>query len=119
MEVNMTRIYVYAIIAVVVFGALTGTYYSWRKSIERQALLEFNQRQLEQTIADQAEFRRKMQEITEKQEEIIKRTAEDRKAFEDKINDAQAFIDSEEARKFDRPASDLLKETIKRLKETK
>lgn len=113
----MTRIYIYGIIAVIVFGALTGTYYSWRKSIERQALLEFNQKQLEQTMADQAEFRRKMQEIAEKQEEIIKRNAEDRKAFEDKIKDAQTFIDSEEARKTDRPASDLLKETVKRLRE--
>ena len=115
----MTRIYIYAIVAFVVFSTLTATYYSWRKSIERQALLEFNQKQLEQTMADQAEFRRKMQEIAEKQEEIIKKNAEDRKAFEDKINGAQAFIDSEEARKTDRPASSLLKETIKRLREAK
>lgn len=115
----MTRIYIYAIIAFVVFGTLTATYYSWRKSIEQQALLEFNQKQLEQTIADQAEFRRRMQEITDKQEEIIKKTNEDRKAFEDKINEAQTFIDSEEARKADRPASNLLKETVKRLKEAK
>jgi predicted Holliday junction resolvase-like endonuclease len=114
----MTRIYIYGIIVIVVFGVLTGTYYSWRKSIERQALLEFNQKQLEQTLADQAEFRRKMQEIAEKQEEIIKRNAEDRKAFEDKINAAQSFIESEEARKNDRPASDLLKETVKRLKDS-
>ena len=115
----MTRLYIYAIIAVVVFGALTGTYYSWRKSIERQALLEFNQKQLEQTMADQAEFRRKMQEIAEKQEAILKKNDEDRRAFEDKIKGAQTFIESEEARKSDRPASDLLKETIKRLKDTK
>jgi hypothetical protein len=115
----MTRIYIYAIIAVVVFGALTGTYYSWRKSIERQALLEFNQKQLEQTMADQAEFRRKMQEIADKQEEIIRKTAEDRRAFEEKINAAQSYIESDEAKKSDRPASDLLKETIKRLKDTK
>ena len=115
----MTRIYVYAVIGLLVFGALTGTYYSWRKSIERQALLEFNQKQLEQTMADQAEFRRKMQEIADKQEEIIKRNAEDRKAIEDKINAAQSYIESEEAKKSDRPASDLLKETVKRLKDTK
>ena len=115
----MTRIYIYAIIAVVVFGALTGTYYSWRKSIERQALLEFNQKQLEQTMADQAEFRRKMQEIAEKQEEILKKNDEERRAFEDKIKGAQTFIESDEARKSDRPASELLKETIKRLKDTK
>lgn len=115
----MTRIYIYAIVAFVVIGTLTATYYSWKKSIEQQALLEFNQKQLEQTMADQAEFRRRMQEITDKQEEIIKKTNEDRKAFEDKINGAQAFIESEEARKADRPASSLLKETVKRLKEAK
>ena len=115
----MSRIYIYAIIAVVVFGTLTGTYYSWRKSIERQALLEFNQKQLDQTIADQAEFRRKMQEIADKQEQIIKKSNEDRKVFEDKITGTQSYIESDEARKSDRPASNLLKETIKRLKETK
>lgn len=115
----MTRIYIYAVIAFVVFGALTGTYYSWRKSIERQALLEFNQKQLEQTIADQAEFKRKMQEIADRQEEILKKNNEERKAFEDKIKGAETFIESEEARKSDRPASNLLKETVKRLKEAK
>jgi hypothetical protein len=115
----MSRIYIYAIIAVVVLGALTGTYYSWRKSIERQALLEYNQKQLEQNMADQAEYRRKMQEITKKNEEIVKKSAEERKAFEDKINEAQSYIDSEEARKSDRPASNILKETVKRLKEAK
>ena len=115
----MTRIYIYAIIGIAVFGTLTATYYSWRKSIERQALLEFNQKQLEQTVADQAEFRRKMQEIADKQEEIIKKNAEDRRAFEDKINAAQSFIESDEARKSDRPSSELLKETVKRLKDTK
>lgn len=115
----MTRIYIYAIIGIAVFGTLTATYYSWRKSIERQALLEFNQKQLEQTVTDQAEFRRKMQEIADKQEEIIKKNAEDRRAFEDKINAAQSFIESDEARKSDRPSSELLKETVKRLKDTK
>lgn len=115
----MTRIYIYAIAAFVVFGALTATYYNWRKGIERQALLEFNQKQLEQTMADQAEFRRRMQEIAEKQEEIIKKNDEDRKAFEEKIKDAQTYIESDEAKKADRPASNLLKETVKRLREAK
>lgn len=115
----MSRIYIYAIVGILVFGTLTATYYSWRKNIERQALLEYNQKQLEQNMADQAEFRRKMQEIAEKQEEIVKKNAEDRKAFEDKISNAQTYIDSEEARKSDRPASNILKETVKRLKEAK
>jgi hypothetical protein len=115
----MSRIYIYAIAAFVVFSALTATYYSWRKGIERQALLEYNQKQLEQNVADQAEFRRKMQEIAQKQEEIIQKNTEERKAFEDKILNAQTYIDSEEARKSDRPASNILKETVKRLKEAK
>ena len=115
----MSRIYFYAIAAFVVFSALTATYYSWRKGIERQALLEYNQKQLEQNVADQAEFRRKMQEIAKKQEEIIQKNTEERKAFEDKILNAQTYIDSEEARKSDRPASNILKETVKRLKEAK
>jgi hypothetical protein len=115
----MSRIYIYAIAAFVVFSALTATYYSWRKGIERQALLEYNQKQLEQNVADQAEFRRKMQEIAKKQEEIIQKNTEERKAFEDKILNAQTYIDSEEARKSDRPASNILKETVKRLKEAK
>ena len=115
----MSRIYMYAIVAFVVLSALTGTYYSWRKGIERQALLEYNQKQLEQNMADQAEFRRKMQEIEKKQEEIVKKNVEERKAFEDKISNAQTYIDSEEVRKSDRPASNILKETVKRLKEAK
>lgn len=110
------RLQLYAIIAVVGFALLTGIYYSWRKGIERQALLEFNQRQLEQTLKDQEEFRRKMKEIQQSQEDLIRKNEEDKKAFESQIENVRGYIDSEEVKKIDRPASPILKETIRKLR---
>ena len=102
---------------ILLIGLLSGVYYSWRSSITRQALLEYNQKQLEQTIKDQEEFRLKMQAIQKNQEELIKKNREDKKEFDDKMANARSYLESDEAKKEDRSSSQVLKQTIKKLKE--
>lgn len=111
------RIQIYVIGSIILFVVLTGIYYSWRKSIEREALLEYNQKQIEQNIKDQEELHKKMEAVKQQQEEILRKNEEDKKAFEYKINEAIDFVNSEEMRKSDRPASKVLKETVKKLRE--
>ena len=113
----MGRIQLYIIGGILLFGALTGFYYHWRQGIEREALLEYNQKQLEQNIADQEAYRVKMQLIQKAQDELIKKNTEDKKVFEEKMNSARDYLDSAEAKKSDRPASEVLKETVKKLKD--
>lgn len=111
----MNRLVLIIFGSILLISILSGIYYGWRKGVEREALLEYNQRQLEQTIKDQEEFRRKMNEIQKVQEDIIKQNAEDRKEFAKKMNEALDDLNTEEAKKADRPASDILKQTIRKL----
>ena len=111
------RLYIYIFGALFLFGTLSGIYYSWRSGIEREALLEYNQKQLEQAIHDQREFKAKMQKIEEDQAAIIKRTEDEKKVFEAKINQANDYLNTEAAKKADRPASEILKQTVNKLKD--
>jgi uncharacterized membrane protein (DUF106 family) len=103
--------------AVLLFSVLSGIYYSWRKGIEREALLEYNQKQLEQHQKDQEEFRKRMEEIKKQQEEIAKKNEEEKKIFNDKMRAAADYLESAEVKKDDRPASSVLKETVRKLKD--
>lgn len=103
--------------AVLLFSVLSGIYYSWRKGIEREALLEYNQKQLEQHQKDQEEFRKRMEEIARQQEEIAKKNDEEKKIFGDKMKAASDYLDSTDVKKNDREASPILKETVRKLKD--
>lgn len=111
----MSRIYLYIVGGILAFSVLTGIYYSWRKGIEREALLEYNQKQIEQNIKDQEELKRKLTEIGQKQVEIEAANSADKKVFKGKIEEISSGIDSKET--VDRPASDVLKKTVNKLKD--
>jgi hypothetical protein len=117
MSFILSRIQLYIVGAILSIVVIAGIYFHWKSTIEQEALRKFNQKQLEQTIADQQEFRRQMQIILKNQEEIIKKNEEDKKEFETKMNSIRDYLESEEVKKLDRPASSVLKETIKRLKD--
>ena len=98
-------------------STVVGIYYGWRKSIEREALLEYNQKQLEQNIRDQEDFRKKMQDIQKQQEMILSNNSAEKKIFNDKIKSASDFLDTKETREADRPSSQILRLTIIKLKD--
>ena len=58
-----------------------------------------------------------MEAVKVEQEELRKKNEEDKKEFDSKINNARDYVNTEEAKKSDRPASVILKETIKKLKD--
>jgi hypothetical protein len=117
MEVTMGRIQLYIIGGIFLFGALTAFYYNWRTSIEREALMEYNQAQLEQNIKDQQALKEKLENIAKRQKEIEDNNSKDKKEFEGKIGDISTNLTKTETIKNDRPASSILKETVKRLQE--
>lgn len=112
---GLERIGIYAIGALLAAGVIFGIYYTWKSNIERAALLEYNQKQLEQSLKDSENLKKKLNDIEKKQGEIIKQTEEDRKAYEEKIKSVDEYLSSLEVRKADRPSSDVLKNTIKQL----
>ena len=115
MEVDMGRIQLYIIGGILAFGLLTGIYYQWRKGIEREALLEYNQAQIEQNIKDQQAMREKLDAMDKKQKEIEAANANDKRVFKDKMDAINTDIVSTNT--VDRPSSDVLKKTVNKLKD--
>ena len=111
------RLQLYIIGGIMLFAALTGFYYSWRKGIEREALLEYNQHQLEQNVKDQEAMKQQLEDINRKQKEIEATNAADKKLFKDKIELIGTDLNTKETAATDRPASDVLRKTITKLKD--
>lgn len=111
----MGRIQLYIIAGIFLFGALTAFYYNWRSGIEREALMEYNQAQLEQSIKDQKAMQDKLAAMDAKQKELEAANAADKSVFKGKMNDITTEIESKET--VDRPASDVLKKTVSKLKD--
>lgn len=114
---GINRLWLYAAIAVMAMGAITTTYYVWKSSIERAALMEFNQRQLEQTLKDQEEFRRRQEALEEQQREATRALLEQNRDVQNRIQSIQGNLNSPAAAASDRPASDILRRTVEQLRE--
>lgn len=110
-----SRLQLYIIGGVLLVSILTGVYFAWKHQVEREALLEYNQTQIEQNIKDQEELRNKLESINQKQREIDEANAADKKAFNDRIDSITNDIGSKDV--VNRPASKVLRDTISKLKD--
>jgi len=99
------------------FGVLTAGYYSWRQGIEHQALLEYNQHQIEQNIKDQEAMKQQLLDIDTKQKEVQAANDADKKALKDKLEAINTDLNSKETAAAEKPASDVLKKTVNKLKD--
>jgi uncharacterized protein HemX len=114
---GINKYWLYVAIAVFALGAATTTYYIWKSSVERAALMEFNRAQLEQAVKDQEEFRRRQEALEEQQREATRALLEQNRDVQRRIQSIQGNLNSPEAAAFDRPASDILRRTIEQLRE--
>lgn len=110
---GLSRIQLYIAAAIALFGI----YSYWKNSIEQEALMEYNQKQLEQSIEDQKRMKAALDEIQQKQADIIRQNEEDKRAYDQKLSVVDSTLDSEKTKKEDRPSSEILKNTVKQLKE--
>jgi soluble cytochrome b562 len=114
MEVTMFgRLQLYIFIGILAFGALSAGYYSWRSSIEREALLEYNQKQIKQDAKDKEILRQQVEDIEKKRREIEAENAEVKKKFKESMDIIVVDIDKSESK----PASKVLKDTVNKLKD--
>ena len=107
------RLQLYIIIGIFAFGALSAGYYTWRKGIEREALLEYNQKQIEQDLKDREILRQQLDDINAKKKEIEAENAEVKKKFKESMDSIVVEINTSEAK----PASKVLKDTVNKLKD--
>jgi Flp pilus assembly protein TadB len=113
---GLNRLWLYMALAVMAIGAVTTTYYVWKSSIERAALMEFNRAQLEQTRKDQEEFLRRQEALEEQQREATRALLEQNRDVQNRIESIQGNLNSPAAAAADRPASDILKRTVEQLR---
>lgn len=111
---GLDKIVVYVFIALFSVGAITATYFVWKHNVRQQALVEFNMQQMEQTVKDQAEFMRQQQEIASQQAAAARDLVNQNDALSRRMGSIDRFLTSSQAQ--DRPASNVLKETIERLR---
>lgn len=111
---GLSKITFYLLIAIFSVGAVTTTYYVWKRNIQHEAVLESNRQQMEQTIKDQAEFVRQQQEIATQQAAVSRAVALQNEALNRRMGSIDRFLQSSQAQ--DRPASDILRQTIDRLR---
>jgi hypothetical protein len=111
----MNKLTLYIAAGVISFGFLTGFYYKWRKDIEREALYEYNQTQFEQNQKDQERLKQQLEDIVKRQKEVEEANTLDKKEFKDKMYSITTGIESKST--VDRPASDVLKKTVNKLKD--
>jgi hypothetical protein len=97
--------------------AVTGIYFFWKHNIEQQVLMEYNQKQLEQSISDRNKLKQDLEAINLKQEEILRKAEEEKKAYELKLEAINQYLNSKEVKSEDKPASDILRQTVKQLTE--
>ena len=111
-----SKIIVFIIIGMTLIGSIFGIYYAWKRDIERQALMGFNQKQMEQSLKDQQEFLKNQEQISRAQQEAAKNLLEENQKINRQLGSVSTYLNSADAKKSDRPASDILKNTIEELK---
>lgn len=110
---GLSKITIYVIGCIFLVGAVTTTYYVWKRDVEQAALMDFNRQQLEQNARDQAEFIRKQEELAEQQRRAAMELAEQGRRLQGRVNSINQMINRAE----DSPVSGIIRQTLERLKE--
>lgn len=105
------RIMLYAAAALAVFFL----YLSWKHNIEHKALLEFNQKQIEQLAKDQADLIKNLNHLTDIQNKYINDEKQYKESIDRKLSSFNSFLGSDAAKKLDGPAPDILKKAVREL----
>jgi len=105
-------------IFLIFLGISGGLYVKHRQIVELEkqtALQEYNIRQLEQSLKDKDKFIEQQQTISKNKDEALTKLEIQKEALNNKLKTIESAIDVEVGKGNDRPSSDILKETIKRL----
>lgn len=95
--------------------SLVGVYFGWKYKIKNEARAQFQAEQLRQALEDNEKFRKQMEEIDRNRQVVIEQLHRTNVELERQNRSITDWLDSEEGRKGDRPSSEILKETIRRM----
>jgi hypothetical protein len=113
------KIAMYAIGALFAAGVIWAAWAHYDSIVSSNAKYKAENAQLKQTVKDQADQVRHAEELLELSSKSID-TLEDRvDDINEQYSTLEQYLSSVDAQKADRPASEVLKETIRKLKEMK
>src|SRR5256885_7474798 len=114
--IDVNQMVIYIVGFLIIAALVVGGYLYWKHNVTTTAQLKFNNQQLEQTIKDQQEFIDQTKKINDDQNQIIIDLNKTNAELALKLKDVDDFLNSPDAEKSNRESSDVIKETIKRLK---
>ena len=115
---GLNKYVIYGIAAFIIIGAFTTFVMMWKHEIETAAKLEFNNRQLQITLEEQTKHIEEMNQLAVDKDIIIKKMSDDNNILSTRVVNIQNYLNSEEAKKNDRKASIILKNTVRKLMES-
>lgn len=86
-------------------------------SIRNEALISFNNKQIESTLLSTQQLLKQNEQLVEKQNQILKSIKEKNDMLDASLSKIDQFLNEPDTIANDRPSSDILKRTIKSLKE--
>jgi peptidoglycan hydrolase CwlO-like protein len=100
-----------------VLALIVGGYFWWESSVRKEALRDWNFKQIQQVQKENENFMNKLGEVNKKQEEITKELDGINERMDKKFEELTTHLNSPETIKkyHDKPASDVLKRTFKEL----
>ena len=115
---GLNKYVIYGIAAFIIISIFTTFVLMWKHEIEVAAKLEFNNRQLQITLEEQTKHIETLNQLSADKDIIIKKMSEDNNIITIRVNNIQNYLNSEEAKKNDRKASIILKNTVRKLMES-
>lgn len=116
LESPLGRLAMYGVMALFIAGGTVGGYFYWKHTVKMEALAEYNAHQLAQAKADNDRFQKQLEELQKNGDAMSKKLDQQAAALQQKNKKIIDWLNSPEVKKKgDAPASDLLKETIRRL----
>lgn len=108
---------IYAIISfIMISGASIVTYvYQWKESIKREAVLQFNNAQLQQNLLDQKKFSDSLKSINDIQKDIIDNITKQNQDLTIKLSGLNTYLGSDQAASDSHESSDVIKKTLEAL----
>jgi Tfp pilus assembly protein PilN len=102
---------VYGILALIAIAVGTTYFIMWKASIKQQALLEFNNKQLEQVIEEQKLFNENMKALSASSKVIIETMSQKNEEVSTKLKNLEDYLTEQESKQTTE-SSEVLKRTI-------
>ena len=112
---GLNKYIIYSIGILLLIATISTYIITWKHNIRQQALLEFNQKQMELVIEEQKKFNQQTKDLKELSAQILTSVDQTNKELQKKIDSVNEYLNSPEVIKEDKASSEILQETLKRL----